>query len=44
MSDEFGGIDVEEYAGDEEPARDEAAAERFIGFPLLVIMTGRNPE
>jgi SAM-dependent methyltransferase len=40
----FSGIDVEEYVGDEELARVEPAAARFVGFPLLIVITGRNPE
>jgi SAM-dependent methyltransferase len=36
----FDKITVEEYVGDEDLARTEPAAERFVGFPLLVVLTG----
>jgi ubiquinone/menaquinone biosynthesis C-methylase UbiE len=38
----FSGIDVAEYLGDEDLARVEPVAARFVGFPLLVIITGRS--
>jgi SAM-dependent methyltransferase len=34
----FGEISIDEYVGDADLARVEPAAERFIGFPLLIVM------
>lgn len=38
----FDGIHVDEYIGDEELARIEPKAARFVGFPLLVVIQGES--